>query len=153
MIWRVGIFFLAFVPGLVYALDVNLYGLSYHSNRNEARDFNEVNRGIGVRQDFRSTKKGIIFAEAGVYNDSLDTWAKYGGIGYQFKIGETLRAGILLGIAHSPSYNDGEAFVAPVPVISLELDRVKIHTTFIPNQFSKGGGSVFAVYIGIPLKG
>ncbi len=153
-----GIWLAAFL-GLVFyllafsalALDLNLYGLSYHSDREEARDFNEFNMGAGLRQDFWKSQRGTWFAEAGIYNDSLDTWAKYGGVGYQFYLGR-FGVGGLLGVAHSPSYNDGETFIAPIPIVSFRLnDRIRIHSTFIPADIAEKGGNVFAVYLGVGL--
>ncbi len=60
------------------ALDVNLYGLTYHPDRARARHLNldnEFNPGLGLHYEYHSNQQGVAFGESGAYRDSGKNWA------------------------------------------------------------------------------
>ena len=79
-------------------LGVNVYGLSYHVEREEAHesgDDNEFNPGLGLR--WRTPGERFDwFLDGGVYRDSGRNTAVYGGIGTFWKPTERLRLGAAL---------------------------------------------------------
>ena len=65
-------------------IGINVYGLSYHFDRDRARSLgvdNEVNPGLGVRWKFAETGRWQFFADAGVFNDSGKNTAVIAGGG------------------------------------------------------------------------
>ncbi|MEX0958576.1 MAG: hypothetical protein WDZ63_04760 [Burkholderiales bacterium] len=100
------------------ALVLNIYGLSYHPDR-EAVDRrnldNEFNPGLGLHHELTDSARGVSFAEVGAYHDSGRNWAKFAGLGYQFKLGERLKIGGAIAAMHSKTYNGGVGFVAMIP--------------------------------------
>lgn len=136
------------------ALDVNVYGLSYHPDREAVRRLNldnEVNPGLGLHYELFNDARGVTFAEAGAYYDSGSNWAKFAGLGYQFKIGEHWRIGGALAAVYSRTYNDGVAFIAMIPLVTCDLGRVKLNATYLPKIPGHNEVAAFGFYIGIPL--
>ena len=72
------------------ALDINVYGLSYHPDREtvhrEGLD-NQVNPGLAVHYQFRESDLGVTWVEAGAYYDSGSNWAKFLGLGNHSRVG------------------------------------------------------------------
>src|ERR1700704_2885822 len=78
------------------ALDINVYGLSYHPDREAVHRRgldNQVNPGLALHYAIDETPRGTTFLEAGSYQDSGANWAKFAGVGYQFKLGENWKIG------------------------------------------------------------
>lgn len=112
---------------------LNVYGLSYHFERDRAREIgtsNEFNPGIGVR--WRAGKQGGWFADLGAYHDSGRNTAILGGAGYLWALDEHWRLGGALTAFHSDSYNRGKAFLAPLPVLGYETPRYTVNLTYFP---------------------
>lgn len=132
------------------ALELNLYGLSYHpgSDRghNDDEPYNEFNIGVGVQHDFRETARGAWMGHAGIFLDSDRNWAKMLGGGYQWKVFKRVRAGILLTAVQSRSYSKGALIFVPIPLVSFDFGRVKLHVSGLPRP---RGRSVAAAYISI----
>jgi hypothetical protein len=124
---------LAVVPCFARAdLGINVYGLSYHFDRDKARErglTHEVNPGLGVR--WRSSES-ILFADAGFYRDSAAHSAKLAGIGALWQAGERLRLGGAAALLKSETYNHGKAFIAPVPVAAYEMRRATFNLVYFP---------------------
>ena len=115
-------------------LGVNVYGLSYHVEREEAHesgDDNEFNPGLGLR--WRTPGERFDwFLDGGVYRDSGRNTAVYGGIGTFWKPTERLRLGAALVGFHSDTYNEGDAFIAPLPIAGYEWRRVTLNVVYFP---------------------
>jgi hypothetical protein len=112
---------------------LNLYGLSYHFERDRAKQIgtaNEFNPGIGLR--WRAKEGGGWFADAGLYHDSGRNTALLAGGGYLWSLGENWRLGGAITAFHSDTYNRGRAFVAPLPVLAYETRRYSVNLTFLP---------------------
>jgi hypothetical protein len=116
-------------------LGLNVYGLSYHFDRDKAREkglTHEVNPGLGVRWRAAPSENFDWFADAGFYRDSAAHTAKLAGVGALWHASERLRlggAGVLL---KSETYNHGKAFIAPVPLAAYETRRATFNLVYFP---------------------
>jgi hypothetical protein len=114
---------------------INLYGASYHFDRDKAREkglTHEVNPGLGVRWRQARTDSWDLFADAAVYRDSAAHTAKIAGGGALWHAGERLRLGGALALFKSETYNFGKAFIAPVPIAAYETRRATFNVVFFP---------------------
>jgi hypothetical protein len=138
----------------LHALDLNVYGLSYHPDRETARRMrvdNEINPGLGLHYELTESSRGVSFAEAGAYYDSGRNWAKFAGLGYQFKLGEKLKIGGAIAAMHSKTYNGGVGFVAMIPLITYDLGRIKLNAVYLPKFGDHNKVAAWGFYFSIPL--
>jgi hypothetical protein len=136
------------------ALDLNVYGLSWHPDRETIHRLNldnEVNPGLALHYEFSDTERGIIFGEIGAYQDSGSNLAKLVSLGYQFKFSKHWRIGGALAVVHSLTYNDGVTFLAMIPLITYDLGFVKLNATYLPELGSLNEVDAFGFYISIPF--
>ncbi|MGQ0653888.1 MAG: hypothetical protein ACT4P4_16765 [Betaproteobacteria bacterium] len=134
------LFFLALLlPGFALAEDatwgLNVYGLSYHFDRDTAQRIgtdNELNPGLGVRYRRPLNPSFEFFADAGAYKDSGRNTAVLAGAGALWRATGRLRLGGALVALQSDTYNAGDAFVAPLPVAALDFDRVTFNMVYLP---------------------
>jgi hypothetical protein len=121
-------------PAARAELGLNIYGASYHFDRDKARErglTHEVNPGLGLR--WRAAHEMVdVFADAGVYRDSAAHTAKIAGAGALWHAGDHLRLGGALALFKSETYNHGDAFIAPVPLAAYELRRVTFNLVYFP---------------------
>jgi hypothetical protein len=115
-------------------LGVNVYGFSYHLERERARKAgfdNEMNPGLGLR--YRVPRAQFDwFADGGAYRDSKRNTATYAGGGALWKPSERLRLGGALAVVHSDTYNQGDPFIAPLPLVAYEWRRVTLNLVYFP---------------------
>jgi hypothetical protein len=136
------------------ALDLNVYGFSYHPDRDTVHRLNldnEVNPGLGLHYEFSDTERGITFGEIGAYQDSGANLAKFVALGYQFKFGKRFRIGGALAVVHSLTYNQGVTFLAMIPLITYDMGRVKLNATYLPKLGHLNEVAAFGFYISIPF--
>ena len=136
------------------ALDLNVYGLSYHPDRETVHRLNldnEVNPGLGLHYEFSDTERGITFGEIGAYQDSGANLAKFVALGYQFKFAKRWRIGGAFAVVHSRTYNDGVTFLAMIPLITYDLGRIKFNATYLPKLGHYNEVDAFGFYISIPF--
>ena len=137
------------------ALDLNVYGLSYHPDRKTVQRLhldNEVNPGLGLHYELVTDARGITFAEVGAYDDSGSHWAKFAALGYQFKLGEHWRIGGALALIHSRTYNDGAAFIGMIPLITYDFGRVKLNAVYFPKVGHTNEVAAIGFYLSIPFR-
>src|SRR4051812_18327149 len=124
------------VPFAAHAeLGINVYGLSYHLDRDKAHKLgvdNELNPGLGVRWRQAHSERLDWFADAGFYRDSGRNTAVLAGAGALWHATEGLRLGGALAVLHSDTYNRGKTFVAPLPVAAYDFRRVTLNMVFLP---------------------
>jgi len=115
-------------------LGINLYGLSYHLERDRAKELgtdNEVNPGLGLR--WRMPRETFDwFLDAGAYRDSGRNTAVLAGGGALWKATERLRLGGALAFLHSDTYNDGNPFIAPMPLAAYEWRAISFNVVYFP---------------------
>jgi hypothetical protein len=136
------------------ALDLNVYGFSYHPDRETVHRLNldnEVNPGLGLHYEFSDTERGTTFAEIGAYQDSGSNLAKFAGLGYQFKFAKRWRIGGALAVVHSQTYNEGVTFLAMIPLITYDMGRVKLNAIYLPKLGHYNEVAAFGFYISIPF--
>jgi hypothetical protein len=135
------------------ALDLNVYGLAYHPDREKAHRKhmdNEVNPGLALHYRLVDDPQAITFAEAGTYEDSGRHWAKFAGLGYQIKFSERWRIGGALAAINSPSYNRGITFVGMIPLITYDVGPIKLNAAYFPKVWNNKIAA-FGLYVGIPF--
>lgn len=136
------------------ALDLNVYGFSYHPDRETVHRLhldNEVNPGLGLHYEFSDTERGTTFAEIGAYQDSGSNLAKLAALGYQFKFGKRWKIGGAIALAHSATYNDGATFLGMFPLITYDMGRVKLNAVYFPKIGDLNEVAAFGFYISIPF--
>lgn len=114
---------------------VNVYGLSYHFDRDKAKRIgtdNELNPGLGIRYRRPINERFDFFADAGFYKDSGRNTAALAGGGALWRATGRLRLGGALVAMHSDTYNAGDTFIAPLPVAALDFDRVSFNMVYMP---------------------
>ena len=135
-------------------LFVDVYGLSYHTNRSgvhAAHLDNEVNTGLGLEYEFPGDARGVGFVGAGVYRDSGRHWTAMAGPGYQLRLGERWRAGAALLLFDSRTYNHGRPFIAPIPILSYDFGPARLNAVYAPRVSDYNEFAVFGFYLSIPL--
>ena len=138
------------------AFDLNIYGLSYHPDREAARSRNidnETNPGLGIHYEWPEGIRGNYFAEAGAYLDSGENWAKFAALGYQFRLGRRWKVGGALAAIHSKTYNNGTAFVGMIPLVTWDLGRFKLNAVYFPQFGHHNKVDVLGFYLSLPLGG
>jgi hypothetical protein len=136
------------------ALELNVYGLAYHPDRERVHHDNldnQFNPGLGLHYELRNTERGVTFAEAGAYYDSGRSWAKFLSLGYQFKLGENWRIGGALAAMNSRTYNDGVGFVGMFPLVTYDMGPVKLNAVYFPKVANYNEVEAYGFYITIPL--
>jgi hypothetical protein len=117
-------------------LGINVYGHSDHVDREEAKSSgrdNEVNPGIGLRYRMPGEKFDW-FLDGSVYRDSGRNTAVHAGGGLLWKPTERLRLGGAVAVFYSDTYNDGDPFIAPVPLIAYEWRRITLNVVHPENR-------------------
>jgi hypothetical protein len=104
---------------------VNVYGLSYHFNRDRAP-------GLGFRWQFAEHERWRFFADAGVFSDSGRNTAVLAGAGALWHVGAGFQVGAALAVMNSDTYNNGRTFIAPLPLVAWDLGPATINLTFFP---------------------
>lgn len=114
---------------------INLYGASYHVQRDRARELgvdNEFNPGLGLRYRVQDSERLQWIFDAGAYHDSGRNTALVAGAGGLWHASARLRLGGALVFFHSETYNRGDPALAPVPLLAYELRRASLNATFLP---------------------
>jgi len=134
---------------------VQIYGLSYHPDREgvhaDGLD-NELNLGLGLNYTIHEDERDIQFVEAGFYRDSGRRVAKIAGVGYQYKLGKRWRLGGVVWGVQSETYNHGDPFLAPLPILSYDFGRVKLNAIYVPRYGDRNEFAVFGFYLSVPLR-
>jgi hypothetical protein len=117
------------------ALGISFFGLSYHFDRDRARALgvdNGFNPGLGVRYRFAERERWTFAVEAAAYYDSGRNTAVVAGVEALWHVGRGFHAGAALALFNSPTYNNGRAFVAPIPLVAYDWGPVTLNATFLP---------------------
>lgn len=137
------------------ALSLNVYGLSYHPDRNTVHRLgldNEVNPGLALHYALDDDARGITFVEVGAYYDSGSHWAKFASLGYQFKLGGHWRMGGALAAFNSRTYNDGVAFIGMIPLVTYDFGRYTLNAVYFPKFGHYNEVAALGFYLGLPFR-
>jgi len=137
-------------------LELNIYGFSHHWDRAEAHSLHtdkEVNPGLGLRYGLAAHEWcESPFAEAGIYQDSGANTSYYAGIGCKgLKLTDNVRLGLGLSLMQSETYNHGNPFVAPVPILTWQISSVTLNFIEYPKIKSLGIINTTGLYFSVPL--
>jgi hypothetical protein len=114
---------------------VNVYGASYHFDRDKAKEMgltHEFNPGLGLRWRREWSESWDLFADAGFYRDSKENPAILIGGGGLWRATDHLRLGGGLVALKSDTYNHNKLLVAPVPVVAIDGRRVSLSMVYFP---------------------
>lgn len=136
---------------------VNVYGLSYHWDREQARQNdwdNEFNPGLGVRYQLGNWLKADAIVDAGAYRDSGRNAAVYAAAGLLWPLDRDKRfnLGVALTAFHSDTYNHGDPFIAPIPLFSLRFERVAVNLTHFPKVGNLNEIHTTGMFLTFPLR-
>ncbi len=124
-------------PSLARAdeLGFTVFGLSYHFNRDKARQLdvdNGVNPGLGLKYRFAERGHLTLDAEGGLFRDSGSKTAAYAGVTALWNIGKGFQVGGALAVLQSSTYNNGAPFVAPLPMLAYDVGPVTLNLVYFP---------------------
>ena len=145
----------AAAPAAAAELALNVYGASYHFDRDKARELGlteEFNPGLGVRWRVPQSARRDFFADAGIYRDSGGRTALVAGGGLLWHAGESLRLGGAVALFKSETYNSGKAFIAPVPLAAYETRLGTLNAAFLPKFGDVNQTSQLGFWLSIPLR-
>lgn len=136
---------------------VNVYGLSYHWDRSLARQNdwdNEFNPGLGVRYHPGVWLNADAIIDAGAYRDSGRNTAVYAAAGLLWPLDKAKRfnLGVALTAFHSDTYNQGDPFIAPIPLFSLRFEKVTVNLTHFPKVGDLNEIHTTAMFFTFPLR-
>lgn len=137
-------------------LELNIYGLSHHWDRAEAHRLGtdkEVNPGLGLRYALAPHKLcETPFVESGIYRDSGAHTSYYAALGCKgLKLTDNIRLGLGISLMQSDTYNQGRAFVAPIPILTWRIAPVTLNFIQYPEVKSLGIINTTGLYISVPL--
>ena len=115
-------------------LGINIYGLSYHFDRDVAKSRghdNPFNPGLGLRYR-KPGEKFDGFLDGGFYYDSGRNTTVYAGGGLFWNPTVRLRLGGAVGYFNSDTYKNGEPFIAPLPLAAYEWRKVTLNVAYAP---------------------
>jgi len=116
-------------------LGINVYGASYHFDRDKAKELgltHEANPGLGLRYRRAKSETLDLFADLGFYQDSKANTAGLLGGGGLWHASDRVRLGGGLVLLKSDTYNHGKAFIAPAPMAAYEWRRVTFNVVYFP---------------------
>jgi hypothetical protein len=148
---RFSLFFLfLFISSTLWAGEwgLNLHGLSYHPDRrdSEGKKFNEINGGLGANYIFHNSHHTLAVTEAGFYVNSQSNLTEYASLSWRYKLGTRWSLGAGASFFYSPSYNHGDPFVAPFPVLAFRVKRLALQSIYFPKYKKANENSVFGLY-------
>jgi hypothetical protein len=138
----------------LHGLDLNVYGLSYHPDREGVRRKNldnQVNPGLGLHYPLAESARGTMFSEVGAFEDSGRNWAKFAALGYQFKLSSQWKIGGAVAVMNSRTYNGGTTFVGLIPLVTWDVGLIKINATYLPRIPGYVEFAAFAFYLSVPI--
>lgn len=134
---------------------LNVFGVSYHHNRELAHSShtdNERNWGVGVNYELERTARSRIFLDAGAYRDSGRNIARYGGGGWQGRLGSTnFLAGGAIVLFHSQTYFNNRPFLAPVPLLTYEFEKFDVTLFHFIKYENLNRVAVSGLFLTIPI--
>jgi hypothetical protein len=118
---------------------------SYHFQRDKG--FDDTNPGWGAEYRFST----VASATAGRFHNSDRAMSSYAGIYYQpWSIGPFRLGAVIGGFNGYPKMRDGGWFLAAIPVLSVEYERVGVNFAIVPTYKERLHGA-FSVQLKLKL--
>jgi hypothetical protein len=126
---------------------INVYGFSYHPDRTDSHgnSFQEWNPGVGYHANLRNTRRSLLFADTGVFVNSLSSPTVFSAAGAELKIHGGFSAGVYGAFIYSKSYNDGKPIVAPLPSLSYRYHQFRFNATYFP-KYKNNDNAAFGFF-------
>lgn len=119
------------------ALWINPGFYSYHFQRDKG--FDDTNPGLGVEYRFST----VASVTAGRFHNSDREMSNYAGVYYQPIAWGPLRLGAVIGGFNGyPKMRDGGWFLAAIPVVTLEYERVGVNFAIVPTYKERLHGAL-----------
>lgn len=119
------------------ALWINPGFYSYHFQRDKG--FDDTNPGLGVEYRFST----VASVTAGRFHNSDREMSNYAGVYYQPIAWGPLRLGAVVGGFNGyPKMRDGGWFLAAIPVVTLEYERVGVNFAIVPTYKERLHGAL-----------
>ena len=137
-------------PAQAEGWGINIYGASYHFERDLARRIdadNEFNPGLGVRKGLWKQGAHRVYAEAGFYYDSGERWAKTADVTYQYELLRNFRLGAGLFFLHTRTYNRGDPVLVPLPVVSYDFGPAELNVVYAPRWGELNGINTLGAFL------
>lgn len=110
---------------------------SYHFQRDKG--FDDTNPGFGAEYRFST----VASATAGRFHNSDRQMSNYAGIYYQpWSIGPVRLGAVVGGFNGYPKMRDGGWFLAAIPVVSVEYQRVGVNFAIVPTYKERLHGAL-----------
>ena len=110
---------------------------SYHFQRDKG--FDDTNPGWGAEYRFST----VASATAGRFHNSARRMSNYAGVYYQpWAIGPVRLGAVVGGFNGYPKMRDGGWFLAAIPVISMEYQRVGVNFAIVPTYKERLHGAL-----------
>jgi hypothetical protein len=110
---------------------------SYHFQRDKG--FDDTNPGFGAEYRFST----VASATAGRFHNSDRHMSNYAGIYYQpWSIGPVRLGAVIGGFNGYPKMRDGGWFLAAIPVVSVEYQRVGVNFAIVPTYKERLHGAL-----------
>ena len=136
-----------------YEFGLNLHGFSYHPDETDSNGlkFKSFNPGVGGRFVLSESKRHVWLTEGGIYKNSSGHASKYVGAGYRFKLPVGFQIGPSIALYQSPDQNSGDAFFAPLLVLSYRYQRVLFHVVPVPRYKDVNRNAAIGFYFTVNL--
>jgi len=110
---------------------------SYHFQRDKG--FDDTNPGWGAEYRFSS----VASVTAGRFHNSDRAMSNYAGIYYQpWSLGPLRLGAVIGGFNGYPKMRDGDWFLAAIPVVSVEYQRVGVNFAIVPTYKERLHGAL-----------
>ena len=110
---------------------------SYHFQRDKG--FDDTNPGFGAEYRFST----VASVTAGRFHNSDRQMSNYAGVYYQpWAIGPVRLGAVIGGFNGYPKMRDGGWFLAAIPVVSVEYQRVGVNFAIVPTYKERSHGAL-----------
>lgn len=130
-------------------LGINVFGLSYHLDRQDDRGnrFNEFNYGLGLNYTFYEDGRSRYYVEGSVYHDSFRNTARYGAVGYDYRLFDQLYFGLIVGLINSEAVSPSGSIVGAVPMLRYRYHWATVSLVHLPKFPGINAYPSFATYL------
>ena len=138
-------------PANCASIGLNLYGISYHLDRDAARrrNFNEFNEGIGLHLSAYEDRYNFVYLEAGRFKDTFENGATYYAVGYRFRPIKYISLG--LNFMQYDSKSIRNRVYTPIPVLAFDYKIASVKMSYLPKYRDISSYDSFVAYLTLRL--